>query len=219
LAITAILVLVFVHVTPTPWPELSVYIYSGMTLWDLFSSAILLSATSLEIGGGYLRSSRIPAIIFPIRSVLHAVSINLFGLVGLLVWAAVFFPQSVSFHWVFFPIYYALLLFLTAPISIICSVLALKFRDFQNALALLLQALWFLSPVFMARLIFDKPGLSTFAALNPINSLCDLFRAFFMHGSWPALYDVLQPIAWGSLFWLVAWRTLQRNERSLVFDL
>jgi homopolymeric O-antigen transport system permease protein len=219
LLITAILVLVFVHVTPTPWRELSVYIYTGMILWDLFSNSILIAANSFEGGGTYLRSSRIPAIIFPVRSVLHAVTINLFGLIGLALWTVAVLPTSMSVHWVFFPIYYALVLFLTVPVAILSSVLALKFRDFQNALVLLLQALWFLSPVFMARVIFDQPGLRTFAALNPINSLCDLFRSFFMLGSWPALYDILQPSAWAVVFWLMAWQMLQRTEPSLVFDL
>lgn len=218
-AITVILVLVFVHVSPTPWRELSVYIYTGMTLWDLFSSGILISASSLLAGGSYLRASRIPAIVFPVRSVLHAAALNLCGLIGLIAWTVLFFPQAVSVHWVFFPVFYALVLFVVAPFGIICSVLTVKLRDFQNALALLLQGLWFLSPVFMARAVFDSPGLSVFAALNPVNSLCDVFRDFFMYGSWPSLYDLLQPLAWGGIGWLVALRMLKQSEPNLVFDL
>jgi ABC-type polysaccharide/polyol phosphate export permease len=86
-------------------------------------------------------------------------------------------------------------------------------------LGLFLQLLWFLSPLFMARFIFDAPGLRAFAAFNPINSLRDLLRAFFMYCSWPAIYDLLQPMAWGTVFWLLSWRLLQRSEPTLVFDL
>jgi ABC-type polysaccharide/polyol phosphate export permease len=117
LIFTAILVVVFAQLTPTtPWRELSVYIYTGMTLWDLFSNGVLISATSLESGGPYLRSARIPAIIFPVRAMLHAVAVNLLGLVGLLAWTLVIYPQALSVHWLFFPIYYAVVLFLR-PLS------------------------------------------------------------------------------------------------------
>ena len=220
LVFTAIMVVVFAQLTPTtPWRELSVYIYTGTTLWDLFSNGVLISATSLESGGPYLRSARIPAIIFPVRAMLHAVAVNLLGLVGLLAWTLVIYPHALSVHWLFFPIYYAVVLYFATPVAVVCALLTIKFRDFQNMLVLLLQLLWFLSPVFMARFIFDAPGLRAFAAFNPINSLCDLLRAFFIYGSWPAIYDVLQPIAWGTLFWLLSWRLLQRSEPSLVFDL
>jgi hypothetical protein len=36
----AILVVVFAQLTPTPWRELSVYVSTGMILWDLFANGV-----------------------------------------------------------------------------------------------------------------------------------------------------------------------------------
>lgn len=219
LFLVSILTLVFSTFSNDPWQEYFIYVFSGLILWGLISEGITLGASSIENAAGYIRQVRIPILIFPTRSVMHAIIITTTGFLSLLLFTLIVLPQSLDWKWLLLPFVFIQVALFVLPIAIISSFIALRFRDYHNFLALFLQGFWFFSPVFVMREVFDKPGLKQFTEVNPVASYCDSLRALLLEHSYPDAHDLWMPLIWIIVSWVAAIWLLRREESKAIWYL
>lgn len=158
--------------------DYSLYVFSGLLVWEYFSTIVNVSQDALINAEGYLKQTRVPFILFQVRTPLTATVIFLFGLSGLLLLAAALgkFPP-VGEHLALIPAFAGLLLLFGIPLAMFMSILGTLFRDVKHISQIGIQALFFVSPVMLDRAVFDRPELQFLAYLNPVVALIDLFRA------------------------------------------
>ncbi len=77
--------------------------------------------------------------------------------------------------------------------------------------------LWYVSPVFIMRSVFDHPGLAAWTAINPIAALCDLMRAPLLEARAPEARDWMVLAAYTALFWALALLLAKREDKKVVF--
>ena len=51
-------------------------------------------------------------------------------------------------------------------------------KDSNHLTAIILQALWFVSPVVMEKRMFESGPLSSWDQINPISNILEIFRSF-----------------------------------------
>jgi len=200
--------------------EFAVYVYSGMLVWEYFLNTVNGSLQGLIGAAGYLRQARIPLFIFQVRVPLSGLVTLLFGFVGLVIMmAALQMLPPIGPHILLIPVSIFLLLAFMTPVSVIFSVLGAQLRDLQHIMALVLSALFFLSPVMIMRAALDEGQLAILKFVNPIVPLLDLFRDPLLNGVMWREQSLMTVAIWTLGLWIAAFAVSVRAGRKIVFAL
>jgi lipopolysaccharide transport system permease protein len=217
LLLTLIMAAVFVFIFKQTFADYSVYIFSGMVAWDFVTGCFLIGAMSFVGAESYVRQVRLPMMGYPIKAMLYCCVVFSLELTGFVIYALLVKPEIFSWRWIYLIPFFAALFAFGAPVAIISAVTNIKFRDYQQSIGIGLQMLWYLSPVFIMRSVFDHPGLKAWTDINPIAALMDLLRLPLIEGADPIVGDYALVAVWAMGLWAAALFMLVRNERKIVF--
>ena len=215
---TLILSLIFHFVFKRDFFEFSVYVFSGITLWVWFSESVILGANSITHSQAFIRQRRLPLAIYSMRTFIVSLLTYLLSFAGLLVWLLL------TGH---VPGLYALLLPLNIlfigmalfPLVVFSGVIGTLYRDYQQFSQIILQALWFLSPVFMDKSVFLNPGLNVWDYFNPVSNMLELIRKPLIENMLPTWENYLFAALFGLAGWALAYLFLKRHEKRLIYYL
>lgn len=185
LVIAGVLHLVF----DQEFTSFSIYVLSGLIVWEFITGTINIGSSSFIAAEGYVKQVRLPMVIYPLKATLYCLLIFALSLAGFALYALILQPQLLSWHWLHLFPFMLFLGLLGLPLAIISAVINIKFRDFQQFIGILLQIVWYASPVFLPRHVFDNPLLAQWTAINPIAALMDLFRQPILHGMSPTWHS------------------------------
>lgn len=204
---------------PSVW-DYALYVFGGMIIWEYFGTVMNVSQDALINAEGYLKQTRIPFLIFQIRTaitgmvVLGAASI---GFVALMVVMGRLPP--LNFSLLLIPIFYVIIFVFMVPLAIVMSILGTKFRDLRYVTMLAVQALFFISPVMLGREIFDNEQMALLNVINPMVPLLHMFRDCMMNGVGWSFEQLGIVLAWAAFFWAMALLLAHQAGRRLVFSL
>lgn len=194
------------------------YVFSGMLVWEYFSTTTMSSLDSLINSAGYLRQARVPLFVFQIRAPLSGIVIFYIGVAGLLLMQlALGKLPPLGLHLLLIPAYGIVLLAFFIPVALLLSVVGTQLRDLKHIMTLGIQVLFFLSPVMMDRGMMDQGQLIILTFLNPLVPLIDMIRDPALYGVLWQRSDVISIAIWTALIWFVAIVTMARTGRKVVF--
>lgn len=217
LLLTLIISAVFIFVFKQQFADYAVYLFSGTIAWDFVTGSVLIGAMSFIAAESYVRQARLPMMGYPLKAVLYCCIVFGLALLGFTLFALAVKPSIFSWRWVYLVPFTLTLIAFGAPLAIISAIVNIKFRDYQQSMAIVLQMLWYMSPILVMREVFDRPGLSLWTAVNPIASLMDILRDPLLNGLDPRLGAYGVVLAWAAVLWVGALYLLARNERKIVF--
>jgi lipopolysaccharide transport system permease protein len=200
--------------------DYAVYVFSGMIIWEYFASVVNVSQDALINAEGYLKQTRVPFFIFQIRTPLTSMVIFLLGMAGLalLVICLQKLPP-LGEHLLLIPVFPVVLLLFGIPLGTIMSIAATHFRDIKYISQILIQALFFVSPVMLGREILERPELTVLNYVNPMAPLINLFRAPIIDGQFWNQTEAVTLVVWIVGLWGIAILMAVRAGRRLVFAL
>ncbi|MEZ5937919.1 MAG: ABC transporter permease [Hyphomonadaceae bacterium] len=183
----------------------TVYVFSGFILWDFFTASINLGVDALVNAEGYLKQGRIPFIVFQLRVPLGAMVTFLMAEMGLVVLMLILgqFPP-VGLHLLLVPAFIAAMLAFCIPLTVIFSILGAQFRDIKYVTTIALQALFFVSPVFLDRGFIESPHMVVLRYVNPFVPLAGMFRGPLMYGEYWSTESMILWGVWCAALWLSA---------------
>ncbi len=196
------------------------YVFSGMVVWECFANVFIGAQDALPRAQGYLKQTRVPFLIFQIRVPLLGMVLLLFGILGL--YGFLTFLQQVpppGYHLLLIPAFIVAFFLFTVPTAILMSIVGLHFRDVRHASTVLIQGLFFLSPVMLPRESLDVPQLTFLQFANPMIPVLDMFRDPVLYGQYWNETDVVTLAAWIGGLWIVALAVSMKVGRRLVFAL
>lgn len=219
LGLTILLAIVFGRIFKIDIVRYAPYILSGLIVWDYVSSTAIGGSQAFVQADAYIKQSRHPLAIYTLRTSIANLAILAMASIGLFAWALIAMPQNAGLCWLA-----ALLIF---PISgLICWPMATglayvgtRFRDVPHALTLLLQTVWFVSPIYFDAGVFRNSGLAVLVDYNPIYHLLQIVRAPLLLGQWPTTENYIYCAATIVLLSIVAWQIGRRLERKMIFYL
>ena len=105
------------------------------------------------------------------------------------------------------------------PLATLLAYFGTRFRDVPHATGLVMQALWFVSPVYFEAKMFRAGDLDGLVDYNPIYHLLQIVRAPLLNGAWPTIQNLGFSLATAVVFALLAWLVGKRAEGKVIFYL
>lgn len=160
-----------------PYP---VFVYSGLLLWNLFSSGLSNSGNSMVDNANIIKKIYFPRLIIPLSSILVALFDFLMTFI-IYICLLLFYSAELNFSLLkiamFLPLSLLITLLTTFGLGSLLAALNVKYRDFRYVLPFLVQFLFFVTPVIYPSSIVSDNIFSFLLSLNPMTSAIMLFRS------------------------------------------
>lgn len=219
LGLTILISIVFSRLFNQSIAEYAPYILSGIIVWDYVTSTIVGGALAFVQADAYIKQTRHPLAIYTLRNVVTGLVVMSIASLALVSWVLLFFPDNLSWSWLAAPTIFPLVAITTWPLATIMAYIGVRFRDLPNVLALVLQAAWFVSPVYFMDKMFRDSGLGILLDYNPIYHLLQIVRAPLLYGQWPTLTNYLWCFATSAILAVAAAALGRRSEPKVIFYL
>lgn len=200
---TAVLSIAFTALFSAQLPNYSVYVLVGLVAWNFFAQTSVQGIESAVTGSGLLQRVYVPRSVF----VVTGVGCGLVNLsIALLALLAVVLASGAPLHptWLLLPAAVALLALFTLGVTLLVATLAAYVGDVAHMYQLVVQALFFLTPVVYPPEIVP-PSLVWLVTHNPVSVLIGLFRALLYTGQVPASENWLAATAVALVTLAVGW--------------
>jgi lipopolysaccharide transport system permease protein len=156
-----------------PYP---VFVFSGLMLWNFFSSALTSSSNSMVNNSSIIKKIYFPRLVIPVAAIFVSIFDFLMTFV-LFIALLIYYQQPVSIMALWcWPIAVLLgVVGVLGPGSLIAA-LNVKYRDFRYVIPFLVQVLFFLTPVLYPVGFLNSQILQYIIACSPMYAAIELFR-------------------------------------------
>jgi lipopolysaccharide transport system permease protein len=161
-----------------PYP---VFVYSGLLLWNIFSSGLANASNSMVTNANIIKKIYFPRLIIPMSAILVA-------LFDFLMACIIYIGLLLYNHQAVDPI---IIVYLRLGIIIATlttfgmgawfAALNVKYRDFRYVIPFLIQVLLFLTPVIYPVSIIKYDWAQRILSLNPLTGAIELLRSTITH--------------------------------------
>ena len=173
-----------------------IFYYSGLLLWNIFSTGLTGAGNSMVTNANIIKKIYFPRLIIPMSSILVSVFDFLMAMIiyfGIVIYYEITMPEFAINYLALLaclPVALFLTILSTFGLGSLLAALNVKYRDFRYVIPFLVQLLMFLTPVIYPVSMFDNlPWAKYLLALNPMTGAVNLGRAAFANA----------PIDWGLL--------------------
>jgi lipopolysaccharide transport system permease protein len=221
IAMTTVLCIVFSQMfkTPIPISKYAPHVLSGLIFWNYFTATMNQGCQCFFQGESYIRQHPAPLAIYPLRTVLGA---GIHFLIGLgvvlgLVWTLNGFgnlPALASLV----PTLTLLFIFGWA-IAICMGVMNVMFQDCQHLIEVLLQILFYATPIMYFPEMLGLHKLKWIINLNPLAIILQMLRKPIIDGQLPSPGMYMLGVLAVGITAAAAIFTLARFERRIIFYL
>jgi homopolymeric O-antigen transport system permease protein len=217
LLMMSIMALVFSTLFNADLKTFAVFLFTGMIPWNFFSSVVTQSGTSFINNEGLIKKIYLPKVIFPL-SITSALLIDtIFSFFALFI-IILTLGGPLSWALLFIPIAFLLLFLFTLGIGLITSIATVYFRDLQYVILIIMQALFFLTPILYKPESL-KGKVAWLITLNPVVPFIDLFRAPLYLGSLPSQSTIILSILFSLVSITIGLIIFLWQEKKIVFRL
>jgi len=160
-------------------PDYPVLLLLGIVLYTLFQEATTNAVTSVAAQEGVVRKTQFPRLVIPLTTVLTSsfnLCLNLLVVfVFILAWGV-----DPTWTWLLFPLAVATLLVLTCTVSMMLSVLYVRFRDVAIIWVVLAQVLFYATPVLYPIEFLHDPTIEQILMVNPLAVIFETVRVWIL---------------------------------------
>ncbi|MFA5025588.1 MAG: ABC transporter permease [Candidatus Shapirobacteria bacterium] len=166
---------IFKFFTPIKTENYLLYLFSGLIVWNFFSSSVTRSTPAIVNERYLLKKAKFPREMIILSIVLSnfvqfLISISLLGLMMVLMGTKIN-----GLTWLYLPVCLLLILLFTAGCSLIFSSFNVRYRDTSLAINFLVSIWFYATPVIYVSTMLPT-WVSKWLYLNPLTGLMDFFR-------------------------------------------
>lgn len=158
-------------------------IFCGFSLFNIFSEGISTACTVITGNQNFVKKVVFPLEILPVASVLTALAFGLIWL-SILVFGILIFVHKIYLSALCLPLILIPFVLLSTGLAWFLASVGTFFRDMQHAIGIILQALFFMSPVIYPLEMVPK-GLRPVFRINPLTTVIEQSRNILLFGAWP----------------------------------
>lgn len=197
LALFGVLLFVFTKVfkigseTAEHYPVL---LLMGIVLFTFFQEATTNGVTSVVAQEGVVRKTQFPRLVIPLATVVTGafnLGLNLVVVLGFLF----AFGVTPAWSWLLFPLLVAVLFVFTAAMSMMLSVLYVRFRDVAIIWMVFAQALFYATPVLYPVEAFENETYEHLLMINPLAVIFEQARVWVLEPSAPTAVEAAGGVA------------------------
>ncbi|RJT40118.1 ABC transporter permease [Mesorhizobium waimense] len=219
LGLTLLLSLVFSRIFGMRITEYAPYILSGMIMWEYVAGSVIGGSLAFVQADAYIKQTRHPLAIYTLRNALTGLIILVTASLALILWVLLVMPQNFGWCWFAALTAFPILGLVAWPGATITAYIAVRFRDLPHALGLIMQAMWFVSPIYFEAATFRNGDLHVLVDYNPIYHLLQIARAPLLHGEWPTLANYAWSLGTIVILGVIAVLVGRASEKRVIFYL
>lgn len=220
LLLTLLMTIVFGTIFKISYTTYAPYILSGLIVWELLTSSVIGGSSAILAGECYIRQFNHPVSIYPLRAALVNTISFLIAQIALIIWLIFMYPENIILGIITLPLTTIIYFLVSWPIVIISSFMGTKYRDYPQVMTLVMQALWYVSPVFFSVDMFQSNKLvQAFFSQSPVTHFLNLIREPYLYGRLPSYADYLYVLATMIILFICAIVKVYRNEKDIIFYL
>lgn len=220
LLLTMIMALVLGTVFRQPLAEYAPYILSGMIAWEFISGSVVGNGMAFISSEAYIRQVNHPVSIYTLKATVVLAINFMIAMIGLVIWSLFIHPMNTLMGIMTLPLTLMLLFCISWAVSTVAAFANAKFRDYPQIMALLMQVVWYFSPVFFQESMFmGNVFLRAVFHYNPVTHILYLIRKPFLYGQMPNTVDYGYTLILLVLCVLLAYQVNKRNEKTIIFYL
>lgn len=193
----------------------AVFLFSGVLAFNLFATIMTQCGQSLIGNEQLIKKIYIPKILFPLAVAITLLIDNLLMFLSLFI-IILAIGGKISLPLLGLLPAYVLLFIFSLGLGLIMSIVSVYFRDLLHIMAIFMQALVFLSPVY-----FKPDSLSGKVQwaieMNPLTQFIDLFRAPIYSATFPAYSSILQAVIYTFLSFSIGIWFFGKYESRIAF--
>lgn len=163
------------------------YVLAGVLLITFFSQGFLQAADSISGGIGILQKVSIKPEVFAFSSALSSAVNYIFGLFAL-IFVNLIVGGTFSYLIPLTILVTFSMICLVTGLGLVSAILFIKFDDSRNIVAIFVQLLTYLTPVFYPKDILGNK-VELVVSMNPLSSYLDIFRFIFTRTGVATLFD------------------------------
>jgi lipopolysaccharide transport system permease protein len=219
LGMTLLLAVVFAKLFKQEIADYAPYILSGMIVWEFFIATLIGGSLAFVQADAYIKQYRHPLAIYTLRTTLTNLMVLMMASLALIGWVLATKPQNFGWSWLAALLLYPFAGLMAWPLATCLAYAATRFRDLPYALGLIMQAMWFVSPIYFEAKMFRNGGLGALVDDNPIYHLLEIVRAPLLRGEWPTAANFAVCIVTAMIFFAIAILTGRSAEQKVIFYL
>jgi ABC-type polysaccharide/polyol phosphate export permease len=212
----AVLTFVFSQVFRYNVNHYPVYLLSGTLLWNLYAQGSTAAMANLQGNGSVLRKLYVPPSVFVASSTGSAV-VNFIFALGPFLFLALLTDLPPSISWFSLIIPATLTMLFTMGMGLIVGAFVVFFNDTYEIYQVLLNAYYFLTPVFYPVSILPEP-LRSIEQYNPMYLFLESFRVAIIQQTFPSLNEIVPALAMACGTFLIGWIVFTRLEGKFVYQ-
>jgi ABC-type polysaccharide/polyol phosphate export permease len=216
LAQLAVLVFIFGSVLNFGIHDFPVYVFSGLIAWTWFSSGIASATSSLLDQRHLLLQPRMPPAVLPIVAIVVPLVDVLLAMPVLAL--MLLLGDGIRLTVLLVPLLIVAQLVLMSGIAWLTAAGTVFFRDVPNIVAVALNLLFYLTPVFyVLRKIPER--YQSFLELNPMATVVDLYRALLLGAPSPGIGAILYTVGLSLALVALGFAAFHRVQHRFVDNL
>lgn len=220
LCLTLIMAVVFGTAFKSDIKTYAPYILSGMLFWDIMSSSFTGGSSAIIANQPYIRQCAHPYSLYTLKTAIGFIITFMIATLSLVCWMVFINPLGIVYGAIFFIPAVLVYFMLSWAGTTIAAYTNVKYRDYPMMAPLILQALWYVSPVFLQESMFQSNRyLYMLFSYNPITRLLNLIRRPFLYNQAPALMDYGISLVFVCILALLAYRISKKNGKEIIFYL
>lgn len=213
----AVLLFIFGAVLPLQIPNYAAFLFTGLLVYTWFQSSLFFATVAVVNNRDLIRRPNVPLAVLPIVSVastlLHFL-LSLPVLFVLMAFTGVPFTRALFALPALIAVEFVLILGLSYPLAAV----HVWFRDTQYFLKVLLQLLFFMTPVFYESKNIPEPFRALYR-FNPMVGIVDGYRDVIIRGVLPPLQTWLTLLGLSTLLLLAGLAAFRRASRNFADEL
>jgi ABC-2 type transport system permease protein/lipopolysaccharide transport system permease protein len=199
-------------------PKYLVYLFSGIAIFNLISIVVTGSPNVFISNENFIKRIYVPKLTFVLQIVLLETVNFLFILLSLLILGIVFGQITFTVEYLFLPVPVILVLLLLIGESCVIAVMAVYFRDLTFIVPVVMQTLFFLTPVIYPVTMLPV-YLQKIIRFNPLYWYVELFRKPIYDGILPSWHLITACGALSVLSCIFGLWLLKKYDNKIVFRL
>lgn len=208
---------VFSMIMKFPLKGFALFLFAGMIPWLFVNSCVTQAGMAVILNEGLIKKVYIPRHLFPV-SVTTALLIETLLSAAALFLLAIPLGARFTAALLFLPISFGLLYVLCLGLSLLFSVLFVYFRDMQQITNVLMQAIYYLTPIIYPISVVP-PRYIWMLRYNPLTYFIDLFRDPIYNGALPSAMTIMIASMISLVIFVAGWRIFSARSNDLVFRL
>ena len=196
------------------------YVLSGILFWDLVMSSFSAGGYSIISHDSYIRQCSHPITMYTLKNSLVYIITFLIACLSLVLWVILRHPVNVLIWLLAMPGTLIIYFLLAWGGTTIAGYTCVQYRDYPMMAPLILQVVWYLSPIFFQKSLFETNELLyAWFKINPVTHMLELLRSPLLEGRMPSLSNYLVSFAFALVIDLLAVRINRKKERNVIFYL